>query len=529
MRYLSTILSFRLISAMAEKLENLKMRVKKVSSSDSTHSLEMKKTVLTLGICFLVLFSLTAQPTVKIGSKLFTESVILGEITSQLLEVNGIETEYTKQLGGTRILWNALLAEEIDIYPDYTGTLIQEILQGKEINSFEELQFELRSFDIGATQPLGFNNTYALGMNRKQAEELNLNKISDLKKHQELKYGFSNEFLDRNDGWKGLREFYKINASNVTGLDHDLAYRGLEAGNIEVIDLYSTDAEIEYYDLKVLEDDLEFFPAYEAVILYRLDMERSNPEAIKLIKQLEGIVTEPKMVAMNAAVKLNGRSDAEVASDFLEDNLSLNSEIQMETLWTRLWRNTLGHLYLVGISLSLAILIAIPLGIIAAKVRSMESTVIGFVGILQTIPSLALLVFMIPLLGIGSVPAMAALFLYSLLPIVRNTHSGIKNIPEPMMESAHALGLPNSVILNKIELPLAVPTILAGIKTSAVINVGTATLGALIGAGGYGQPILTGIRLDSTALILEGAIPAALLALLVQGFFDLIEKWLGYE
>ena len=92
------------------------------------------------------------------------------------------------------------------------------------------------------------------------------------------------------------------------------------------------------------------------------------------------------------------------------------------------------------------------------------------------------------------------------------------------MESAYALGLPNSVILKKIELPIALPTILAGIKTSAVINVGTATLGALIGAGGYGQPILTGIRLDSTALILEGAIPAAVLALLVQGFFDLIEK-----
>ncbi|GAB5408342.1 MAG: hypothetical protein BalsKO_07070 [Balneolaceae bacterium] len=159
------------------------------------------------------------------------------------------------------------------------------------------------------------------------------------------------------------------------------------------------------------------------------------------------------------------------------------------------------------------------------KVSTVENIIIGAVGILQTIPSLALLVVMIPLVGIGAVPAMVALFLYSLLPIVRNTHSGIKNIPNPLMESSYALGLPNSVILQKIELPLALPSILAGIKTSAVINVGTATLGALIGAGGYGQPILTGIRLDDTSLILQGAIPAALLALLVQSIFDLIEKW----
>jgi len=163
-------------------------------------------------------------------------------------------------------------------------------------------------------------------------------------------------------------------------------------------------------------------------------------------------------------------------------------------------------------------------GIIAVKIKKLETLVLGFVGILQTIPSLALLVFMIPLFGIGTVPAMAALFVYSLLPIVRNTHSGIKNISQPLMESARALGLPEFLILMKIEIPLALPSILAGIKTSAVINVGVATLGALIGAGGYGQPILTGIRLDSIPLILEGAIPAAVLALLVQGFFDLIEK-----
>jgi len=518
-------LSFRVISAIAERWRNLKIRVNKVSSLDFSHSFEMTNLVVIIGILFLVPVSSIAQPVVKIGSKLFTESVILGEITSQLLDANGINTDYNEQLGGTRILWNALLAEEIDVYPDYTGTIIQEILQKNEIDNFEELEFTLKSFGVGITKPLGFNNTYALGMNKEKAQELNLNSISDLRSVPELKYGFSNEFLDRNDGWKGLSEFYGIESENVTGLDHDLAYRGLEAENIDVIDLYSTDAEIEYYDLKVLKDNQSFFPTYQAVLLYRLELEQTNSKAIALLEQLENTIPEQTMIAMNSAVKLDKRTDEEVASVFLKENLQLNTKIERNTLWDRLLVNTLGHLYLVGISLGLAIIIAIPLGVAAAKIKAVEGTIIGFVGILQTIPSLALLVFMIPLLGIGSVPAMAALFLYSLLPIVRNTHSGIKGISEPVMESAYALGLPNTVILKKIELPLALPTILAGIKTSAVINVGTATLGALIGAGGYGQPILTGIRLDSTALILEGAIPAALLALLVQGFFDLIEKW----
>ena len=144
-------------------------------------------------------------------------------------------------------------------------------------------------------------------------------------------------------------------------------------------------------------------------------------------------------------------------------------------------------------------------------------------GVIQTIPSLALIVFMIPLLGIGNVPAIVALFLYSLLPIVRNTHTGLKDIPTPVRESAEALGLPRGARLRLVELPMAARSILSGIKTSAVINVGTATLGALIGAGGYGQPILTGIRLNNLELILEGAVPAALLALGVQGAFDLLE------
>lgn len=480
----------------------------------------------------LIIFSLfsvfitdiQAQETVKVGSKLFTESVILGQVATQLSEVQGIEAEFFEQLGGTRILWNALLKGEIDVYPEYTGTLIQEILRSPGIEGMQELNEALAEFNVIATNSLGFNNTYALGMLRLKAEELGIERISDLSNHPELNYGFTNEFLDRADGWLGLSPAYGLTSGNVLGMDHDLSYRGLEAGNIDVIDLYSTDAEIEYYDLKTLEDDRGFFPKYEAVFLYRKDLSERQPEYVQVLESLEASIPDKDMVAMNAAVKLEGNSDAEVASAFIKRQLDVQTTIESESIWTKLWRNTLGHLYLVGISLGLAILVAIPLGVLAVKIQAIESAVIGAVGILQTIPSLALLVFMIPLLGIGAVPAMAALFLYSLLPIVRNTHAGIKNIPVPILESAYALGLPNSIILKKIELPLALPTILAGIKTSAVINVGTATLGALIGAGGYGQPILTGIRLDDTSLILQGAIPAALLALLVQAVFDLIER-----
>ncbi|RNC85814.1 MAG: ABC transporter permease subunit [Balneola sp.] len=487
------------------------------------------KRLLILILIFPVNESVLSQELVKIGSKLFTESVILGEVAKQLAESEGIETEFYRQLGGTRVVWNALVEGEIDIYPEYTGTLIQEILQNQDIDNLEEIETELAKYGITTTKPIGFNNTYALGMKKELADELGIKTISDLRNHPSLRFGFTNEFIDRTDGWKGLKTWYSFDEINLTGLDHDLAYRGLEAGNIDVIDLYSTDAEIEYYELISLEDDQKFFPVYEAVFLYRKELENDYPELVDKLKLASGTIEESKMSSMNAAVKIDGQSDSEVAAAYLQTTFNIQSEVFRESMWKDLWKHTLDHLYLVGISLGLAILFAIPLGVMASKFSRLESTLLGLVGILQTIPSLALLVFMIPLLGIGALPAMAALFLYSLLPIVRNTHAGITNIPQPIIESANALGLPAKVILQKIELPLAIPTILAGIKTSAVINVGTATLGALIGAGGYGQPILTGIRLDDTALILQGAIPAALLALLVQWVFDLIEKKLSVE
>ena len=482
---------------------------------------------------FLLLINISVLPQqqkekyqLKVGSKKFTESVILGEIATQLARLRNSKIIHLREFGGTRILWSALLKGDIDIYPEYTGTLKEEILTGKDISDDENLKKALNEMNIGMSKSLGFNDTYAIGMKKSLATKLNIKTISDLKNHPELRFGFSNEFIDRKDGWHGLRNKYNLLQTDVRGLDHDLAYRGLTNGSIDVIDFYSTDAEIEYYNLQVLKDDLHYFPEYKAVFVYRMELESKSPSTLKSILRLEGNIPESTMIKMNAEVKINKTPETVIASQFINKKFNIKTNYEIDTFIQRIWLYTKEHLFLVLVSLSSAIIISIPLGIAAYKNQKFANIILGITGIIQTIPSLALLVFMIPLLGIGSWPAIAALFLYSLLPVVRNTYSGLMDIPVQIKESAEALGIPSSAKLRLVELPMASRSILAGIKTSAVINVGTATLGALIGAGGYGQPILTGIRLDDVSLILEGAVPAAVLALLVQGLFDLIEMFL---
>jgi len=461
-----------------------------------------------------------AQP-VRIGSKQFTESVILGEIARLAARDAGVDAVHRRELGGTRILWTALRQGDIDAYPEYTGTLTQELLPGVPADAdIATLRAKLKPLGIGITDSLGFDNTYAIGMRADEAARLGIARISDLRAHPQLHFGFSNEFMDRGDGWPGLRRAYGLPQTQVGGLDHSLSYRALASGAVDAIDLYSTDAEIPYYHLRTLADDRHYFPRYEAVFLYRLALARSAPKFVAALQGLAGRIDEQAMRAMNAAVKLDGRRDSAVAADFL----GTRAEADRRGLWQRLRQRSVEHIELVAMSLGLALLLAIPLGILAARLRRLGQLVIAVTGVLQTVPSLAMFVFMIPLLGIGTWPAVAALFLYSLLPIVRNTHAGLVGIAPELSESAAALGLPRRVRLRRIELPLAMRSILAGVKIAAVINVGTATLAALIGAGGYGQPILTGIRLDSIPLILEGAIPAAVLALLVQGLFELIER-----
>lgn len=482
----------------------------------------MIKILLVLLIILHISCNHRSEKKIIVASKEFTESVILGEIISQLLNKEGYEVEYQKELGGSRILWNALLRKDIDIYPEYTGTLAFEILAKDKLKSTSEIEDSLKNYPLNKTKNLGFNNSYAIALKKDLAKSLGIIKISDLKNYPDLKLGFSNEFIDRKDGWHALKERYSLPQENVSGLEHSLAYRGLKSGSIDVMDVYSTDAEIKYYDLQVLEDDKGFFPEYKCLLLYHKDL---DPKIADLLKLLENSIDEKAMIKMNHLAKIKKLSEKRIANDFLNRELQYKKdEFQKITVLERFIENGKEHLYLTALSLFFAIITAIPLGVMASKSKYFGPLILSLTGIVQTIPSLALLVIMIPFFGTGTPSAIFAMFLYSLLPIVRNTSTAIQTLPHDIKESSEALGLPFFYKLFKIELPLSAKTILAGIKTSAVINVGTATLGALIGAGGYGQPILTGIRLDDFGLILQGAIPAALFAILTQYLFDLIEK-----
>ena len=461
----------------------------------------------------------TADSTLAVGSKKFTENVILGWMATDLLEEEGYDAAHREQLGGSRFLWDALVRGDIDVYPEYTGTLIQEILAGSRVTR-ESLADTLARYGIAMTEPLGFNNTYAVGVRANLADSLGLDTIGDLRDHPDLQLGFSNEFMDRSDGWPGLQRTYNLPQS-ARGIDHDLAYRGLVNGSIDAIDLYSTDAEIQQYDLAILEDTRDYFGTYEAIFLYRQDLPTPAREAIQ---RLEQEISAETMQGLNARAKIDQVEESQVAADFLNEAFGLQVVAETQTRTERVWLRTQEHLVLVGLSLGLAILLGIPLGILAAKSRILGPGVLLTVGVIYTIPSLALLAIMVPPLGLGRVPAVSALFLYSLLPIVWNTYTGLNDISQPLIESADALGLSEVSKLVRVEVPLAARSILAGIKIAAVINVGTATLGALIGAGGYGQPILTGIRRANLGLILEGTVPAAVLTVLVLALLELSER-----
>jgi len=466
------------------------------------------------------LFPATANPII-IGSKKFTESYVLGEIARRALNDSGVASEHRQGMGGTIILWQALRGGQIDAYPEYTGTIGQEILKNGHQQSFEEIRDALGKFGVGMTEPLGFNNTYALVMRRSEAQRLGVRTISDLRKHPQLRFGLTHEFLDRQDGWRPLRERYGLPHQSVIGIDHALGYAALANGSIDVKDAYSTDAKIEENDLMVLEDDLRFFPKYDAVFLFRPSM---SPDAISVLRRLEGTLDEKRMIHLNMEAERTKNYTFAANLYFEDDGSSANSV--GESFPHKLARWTLRHLELAGFSLLLSVIIGIPLGIVASRGGVIGQGILGFASIVQTIPALALLALLVPLpfFGISVRTAITALFLYGLLPIVRNTASGLQDIPRSLRESAVALGLSPFTRLWEIYLPMASRSILSGIKTSAVINIGTATLAALIGAGGLGEPILSGLNLNDHVTILEGAIPAALLALLVQWFFDVLDR-----
>jgi len=455
---------------------------------------------------------------IVVGSKKFTESYVLGEIAKTTLQNAGFAAEVRQGMGGTIILWQALQGGKITLYPEYTGTIDEEILKTKQPLSTDQMGALLRQRGVGMTGELGFNNTYALVMRRDRAAKLGIGKISDLRNHPDLSLGLTHEFLDRQDGWAPLSARYGLQMPNVRGIDHALGYAALANGSIDLKDAYSTDARIAENDLVVLDDDLHFFSQYKAVFLYRLDMDR---RAVAALETLVGTIDEARMTRLNSEAERTKNYALAAALYFGQKPVSLSND-----LIGNIERWTLRHLELVGASLFLGIIAGIPLGIRASRPGPVSNFILATSGVIQTIPSLALLALLVPLpfFGISPVTAIFALFLYSLLPIVRNTATGLQDIPTAVRESAAALGLEPHAQLWKVFLPLASRTILAGVKTSAIINVGTATLAALIGVGGLGEPIISGLNLNDYSTILQGAIPAALLALLVQFFFDGLDR-----
>ena len=489
----------------------------------------------------------TSRPTLTVGSKRFTESYILGElIASVAAQAQEARVILRPGLGNTGILIAALKNGEIDLYPEYTGTIVREILHSQVALSTEQMNQQLAPLGLAASVALGFNNTYALAMREELAEQLNIESISDLKKHPELRLGLTQEFIGRQDGWPGLRLAYDLPQQTPRGIDHGLIYGAIAARQVDVMDAYTTDAMLLHQPIRILRDDLGYFPSYDAVLLYRADLPDRLPRSWAALVTLTQTISARAMITMNSQAEQDKTPVEQVAQGFFERAGALSTQQPLYPSSTAslvpapstrsffdvlfggdFWRLTREHLVLVLVSLGISIVLGIPLGVLAARFSGMRHPVLGLISAIHTIPSLALFALFIPLLGmIGAVPAICALVLYGLLPIVRNTYSGLSDLPAELNESAAVLGLGQTYRLFHIELPLAARSILSGIKTAAIITVGTATIAAFIGAGGYGERIAQGLALNDHAMLLAGALPAAGLALLVHALFEFLERWL---
>jgi osmoprotectant transport system permease protein len=469
-----------------------------------------------------------------VGSKRFTESYILGEIVSQAVTAAGHDRVVLKSgLGNTGILLSALRSGEIDLYPEYTGTIAREILKTERALSLEEINVRLAPMGLRAGVPLGFNNSYVLALRSDLAASLNIKTISDLSRHPNLILGLSHEFIGRADGWRGLSQAYGLEALRPRGLDHGLAYEAIAAKQIDLVDAYGTDSKLSRYALTALEDDRHFFPSYEALLLFRADVPERFPVAWQALQKLENSLSQQTMLALNTRAEIDQQSFPVVAKQFLQSTATgmALSDAKPSSFMTVLFgpdflRLSGQHLFLVLSALVLASVVGIPLGVVCFYAPRLGQLVLAVTSVMQTIPSLAVLAFLITVLGtIGTVPAIVALFMYALLPIVQNTHAGLKEIPSSMRQAATALGITTGQRLWLIELPLARGMILSGVKISAVLCVGTATIAAFIGAGGFGERIVQGLALNNTQLLLAGAIPAAAMALMMQGGFFLLEKY----
>lgn len=499
-------------------------------------------------LLWLALQGAAAPPRpVVVASKPFAESYLLAEMFAQLLESRGLQVERRAGLGATEIAFRALRTGAIDVYPEYTGTGLLAILNEAPQRDARAVYRRVatvfpQQFDTYWLPPLGFENTYAIAVTEKTAEGRQLRTLSDLSRAApELTAGLTPDFIGRADGLVGLQREYRMHFGRVRPLLQAVKYNALVSGAVDVVDGYSTDGMIARHHLVVLEDDRRFFPPYEAAALVSGRLYREQPRAIAVLTELSGRIDAVQMRRWNERIEVNGEEVATVARLALRE-VGLGSAQTTDAAVAqpsaartslleyfmsqraRLTALTFRHLMLVLISLAAAILLAVPGGLALERAGRAAEPVVRAFGLLQTIPGIALLAFMIPLFGIGVVPALIALFLYSIYPILRNTYTGVRNVPADIVESATALGMTAGQVLRLVRLPLASPIIIAGIRTSAVIGVGTATLAAFIGAGGLGDPIVSGLALSDTRMILSGAIPAALLAFVVDLLLGFVEQ-----
>ncbi|WP_341914764.1 glycine betaine ABC transporter substrate-binding protein [Polaromonas sp. YR568] len=493
---------------------------------------------LLAAVSSLALAAPPANDTLRIGSKRFTESYILAQVLAQTAAPHTPTPPSVLQgLGNTAIVYEALRSGSIDLYPEYVGTISQEILKGEAAMTTQAMNAALAPLGLGVAVPLGFNDGYALAMREDTAQRLGITSLSDLAKHPELKLGLSNEFIGRADGWRGLAQRYGAPQTPVA-LDHGLAYDAIAQKQVDVIDIYTTDAKIGHLGLRVLKDDQAYFPRYDAVLLYRLDVPTRFPQAWAALQKLGGSIDENAMIAMNARAELQGVAFDVIARDHLAAKAggapaasNTTQDAGQRGFWAKLFgpdlaRLTRQHLALTFISVGLAALIGIPLAVWVFPHPRLRALVLGATGLMQTVPSLALLAMLISLLGvIGTVPALIALALYALLPIMRNTVAGLGEVSGGLRLAGQALGMTAGQRMRHIELPLALPTIVAGVRTATAIAIGTATIAAFIGAGGYGERIVTGLALNDGQLLLAGALPATLLALLGEALFEGVD-WL---
>ncbi|MGE0200322.1 MAG: glycine betaine ABC transporter substrate-binding protein [Candidatus Melainabacteria bacterium] len=498
---------------------------------------------ITLLVFALSLAALAWQPaaraqddnTIRIASKNFSEQLVLGEMMAQMLEAHtDLTVERQFFLGGTMLTFDALKQGSVDVYPEYTGTVLINIL-GQPGQSDPQATYRTvnrildRQYQMTMLTPFGFDNTYALAVRNDDPRFRNVRTISELvAMSDQLVLGGVHDFFVRPDGFNNMQKAYGLQFSkaNQVAMDAGLMYTAVNEGSVDVISAFSTDGRIATFNLRLLKDDRHYFPPYFAAPLVRQAVLKAHPEVATVLNRLGNTLNNETMRQLNNRVDAQGQTAAEVANDFLLKKglvdhraaqvQSTRNTTLLQYFWIQrgqLMRYLNEHMVLTLITMGLAIVVSIPLGIALTRLPKLEGPVFTLVNTLQTIPSLALLGFMIPLLGIGMTPAIVALFLYSLLPLVRNTFIGIREVDGRLLDACRGMGLTDRQILTHVELPLALPTIMAGIRTSTVIVVGTATLAAFIGAGGLGTPIFRGISAVNSRMILLGAIPSALLAI----------------